>query len=64
MPRANRHYIPGYVWHIANRCHKKEFLHKDSVMSTVSCHSVLDVESRTRRKSLKILDSHFRGNDR
>ena len=28
MPRANRHYIPGYVWHITHRCHKKEFLLK------------------------------------
>ncbi len=26
MPRANRHYLPGYVWHITHRCHKKEFL--------------------------------------
>ncbi len=26
MPRANRHYIPGYVWHITHRCHKGEFL--------------------------------------
>jgi REP element-mobilizing transposase RayT len=26
MPRANRHYIPGQVWHITHRCHKKEFL--------------------------------------
>jgi putative transposase len=26
MPRANRHYIPGYVWHITHRCHKQEFL--------------------------------------
>ena len=25
MPRANRHYIPGYVWHLTHRCHKKEF---------------------------------------
>jgi len=23
MLRANRHYIPGYVWHITHRCHKK-----------------------------------------
>lgn len=30
MPRANRHYIPGYVWHITHRCHKKEFLLKFS----------------------------------
>lgn len=28
MPRANRHYIPSYVWHITHRCHKKEFLLK------------------------------------
>jgi REP-associated tyrosine transposase len=28
MPRANRHYIPGYVWHITRRCHKKEFVLK------------------------------------
>ena len=28
MPRANRHYMPGYIWHITHRCHKKEFLLK------------------------------------
>jgi putative transposase len=28
MPRASRHYIPGYIWHITHRCHKKEFLLK------------------------------------
>jgi len=28
MPRANRHFIPGHVWHITHRCHKKEFLLK------------------------------------
>jgi hypothetical protein len=21
MPRANRHFLPGHVWHIADRCH-------------------------------------------
>jgi len=26
MPRASRHYIPGYAWHITHRYHKKEFL--------------------------------------
>jgi putative transposase len=26
MPRASRHYLPGQVWHITHRCHKKEFL--------------------------------------
>lgn len=28
MARANRHYLPGYVWHLTHRCHKKEFLLK------------------------------------
>jgi REP element-mobilizing transposase RayT len=30
MARANRHFIPGYVWHITHRCHKREFLFKFS----------------------------------
>ena len=28
MARAKRHYIPGYVWHLTHRCHKREFLLK------------------------------------
>ena len=28
MPRANRSFLPGHVWHITHRCHKKEFLLK------------------------------------
>ena len=28
MARANRHHVPGQVWHITHRCHKKEFLLK------------------------------------
>ncbi len=28
MPRANRYFMPGYVWHITHRCHKAEFLLK------------------------------------
>ena len=28
MARAKRHYIPGYIWHITHRCHKREFLLK------------------------------------
>lgn len=26
MPRANRIFLPGYIWHITDRCHKREFL--------------------------------------
>ena len=28
MPRANRIFLPGHIWHITHRCHKKEFLLK------------------------------------
>jgi putative transposase len=28
MPRANRYFLPGYVWHITHRCHQKQFLLK------------------------------------
>jgi putative transposase len=28
MARAYRHFIPGYVWHITHRCHRREFLLK------------------------------------
>ena len=28
MARAKRHFIPGHVWHLTQRCHKREFLLK------------------------------------
>ena len=28
MARAQRHFLPGNVWHITHRYHKKEFLLK------------------------------------
>jgi len=28
MPRANRYFLPGLIWHITHRCHKQEFLLK------------------------------------
>jgi REP element-mobilizing transposase RayT len=28
MPRANRHFLPGHVWHITHRCHEQKFLLK------------------------------------
>lgn len=30
MPRANRYFIPGYIWHITHRCHKQKYLLKFS----------------------------------
>lgn len=28
MARGNRHYLAWYVWHITERCHRKQFLLK------------------------------------
>lgn len=28
MPRANRHFLPGHVWHVTHRCHERDFLFK------------------------------------
>jgi len=28
MPRANRHFLPDYLWHITHRCHQRKFLLK------------------------------------
>jgi len=28
MPRANRHFLPGRLWHITHRCHERTFLLK------------------------------------
>jgi putative transposase len=28
MPRAHRHFIPGHIWHITERCHARDFLLK------------------------------------
>jgi putative transposase len=28
MPRANRHFLPGHVWHLTHRCHERNFLFK------------------------------------
>lgn len=30
MPRANRHFLAGHVWHITHRCHIRQFLLKFS----------------------------------
>ena len=28
MARAKRHFVPDQIWHITQRCHKREFLLK------------------------------------
>jgi REP element-mobilizing transposase RayT len=46
MPRANRHYLPGYVWHITHRCHKKEFLLKFSQDRQRYLHWLFEAKKR------------------
>ena len=31
MPRANRHFVPGLVWHIIHRCHNFKNAHREWV---------------------------------
>jgi len=26
MPRANRHWLSGHIWHLTHRCHRRQFL--------------------------------------
>ena len=42
MPRANRHFLPGYVWHITHRCHRKSFLLKFARDRRAYLHWVLE----------------------
>jgi putative transposase len=28
VPRANRYFLPGHIWHITHHCHKQDFLLK------------------------------------
>lgn len=30
MPRANRFFLQGHVWHITHRCHQRQFLFRFS----------------------------------
>jgi len=53
MARAKRHFIPGYIWHITHRCHKREFLLKFSR----DRHRYLQWLYQARKRyDLKILD--------
>ncbi len=46
MPRANRHHIPGYIWHITQRCHKREFLLKFAKDKQRWLHWLFEVKKR------------------
>ena len=46
MARANRHHLPGYVWHITHRCHKREFLLKFNRDKRRWVHWLLEAKKR------------------
>ena len=46
MPRANRHHIPGQVWHITHRCHEKEFLLKFTRDRKIWLHWLFEAKKR------------------
>jgi len=55
MPRANRHYLSGYVWHITHRCHKKEFLLKFARDKEVWVQWVFEAKKRYRLSVLNYM---------
>ena len=64
MPRANRHFLPGHVWHITHRCHRKEFLLKFQFqrLSGVGPTQRPEWKEKSRRKAmLRMLRSTFFG---
>jgi REP element-mobilizing transposase RayT len=46
MPRANRHFLPGYVWHITHRCHQRKFLLKFARDRRRYLHWVFEAKKR------------------
>ena len=73
MARANRHYIPGYVWHITHRCHKREFLLtgecpaggvKGHCRKTMSCREVLSQQGQGTSNLSGTDDGGYNGSSR
>jgi len=54
MARAHRHYIPGYIWHITHRCHKKEFLLKFGKDRNRWLEWLFEAKKRYKRNGLGI----------
>ncbi len=46
MPRANRHFLTGHVWHITHRCHQKQFLLKFARDRRRYLHWVFEAKKR------------------
>lgn len=52
MPRANRHFLPGQLWHITHRCHEKSFLFKFVRDRRRYLHWVFEAKKRFRLRVL------------
>jgi REP element-mobilizing transposase RayT len=46
MPRANRHFLPGHIWHITHRCHQRKFLLKFARDRRRYLHWVFEAKKR------------------
>src|SRR4030095_5786988 len=53
MPRANRHFLPGHIWHLMPRCHQKSLLLKFARDRRRYLHWVFEAK---KRFGLSILD--------
>ena len=59
MPPANRHFLPGYVWHITHRCHQKKFLLKSARERRRYLYWVFEAK---KRLGLSVLDYRVTSN--
>src|SRR5918992_3877858 len=46
MPRANRYFLPDYIWHITHRCHQRKFLLKFARDRRRYLHWVFEAKKR------------------
>ncbi len=53
MPRTNRHYLPGHIWHITHRYHQRKFLLKFARDRRRYLHWVFEAK---KRFGLSVLD--------
>jgi putative transposase len=53
VPRANRYFLPGLVWHLTHRCHKRSFLFKFARDRANYVHWLYEAR---RRHGLCVLD--------
>jgi len=52
VPRANRYFMPGCIWHITHRCHKQDFLLKFAQTRQRYIHWLYQARKRFRAEIL------------